>query len=288
MRRTSKPTETATPPSYAPARFSMVPDRRAAAAELRQTRQDLEAAAAAEAFVLYYQTRIKLPSRQTCGAEALIRWPQRRRGLIPPATFLPLAEECGAIMRIGAWALRTACAEAQTWPGETVSVNVSARQIAEGAVLGQVADALERTGLPPESLVIELAETMLANLNLDGLLTLSAIRDLGAGVAVDNFGSGLASLSVLRRLPLTALNLDRSLVRDLPTSREDAALVRAVIAAGHALGLTVVAEGVETEAQRAFLAENGCDEAQGFLFSHPVPAEQLNRARALRPALELV
>jgi EAL domain-containing protein (putative c-di-GMP-specific phosphodiesterase class I) len=287
MRRTSKAIGTGASSMHGPARFRVAPDRRAAAAELRQTRQDLEAAASAEAFVLYYQPRVRLQSRQPSGAEALIRWPQRRRGLIPPTAFLPLAEESGAILRIGAWALRTACADARAWQDEPVSVNISARQIAEGAVLGHLADALERTGLPPESLVVELTETMLANMSLDGLLTLSAIRDLGVGIAVDDFGSGLASLSVLRRLPLTALKLDRSLVRDLPAGREDAAVVRAIIAASHALGLSVIAEGIETEAQRSFLADIGCDEGQGFLFGQPVPAEQLNQTRAARPQLRL-
>ena len=132
---------------------------------------------------------------------------------------------------IGAWALRTACAVALEWPGETVSVNVSARQFAEGAVLRHIASALDESGLQPESLVIELSETMLVDIDPDAVLTLSAIRDLGVGIAVDNFGFGLGSLSVLRRLPLTALKLDRCLVRALPDDREDAALVRAVVAA---------------------------------------------------------
>ncbi len=261
-----------------PSRFCLEPGRRAEASERRRLRHELDAATASAAFVLHYQPRLCLASGAQTGAEALIRWPHRKRGLISPAAFIPLAEEHGQITAIGGWALTAACVEARDWAAGVVSVNVSARQLSEGALLGQVAAALEASALPPERLELELTETMLVDVSLDTLLTLSAIRDLGVGLALDDFGTGFASLAMLKRLPLTVMKLDRSLVRDLPADREDAAIVRAVIATGHALGLCVVGEGIEAESQRAFLSGSGCDEGQGYLFSHPLPAGQL-RAR---------
>ncbi len=244
-------------------------------AQRRRLRAELEAATQAGAFSLHYQQRLCLRSGTPNGAEALMRWPHRRRGMVPPAAFIAAAEEGGQINRLGGWALHAACAEAALWERGVVSVNVSARQLAGGVLLAQIADALELSGLPPERLEIELTESLLVEVDTDTLLTLSAIRDAGVGLALDDFGTGYASLSMLKRLPLTVMKLDRSLVRDLPAEREDATIVRAVIETGHALGLTVVAEGIETEAQRAFLSASGCDEGQGFLFAAPVPAERI-------------
>lgn len=268
--------QAAAPPE--PSRFRLAPDRRAEATERRRLRQELDAATAASGFVLHYQPRLSLASGRPSGAEALLRWPHRKRGLIPPAAFIPVAEEYGQITAIGGWALTAACVEAQGWPAGVVSVNVSARQLLEGALLSQVAAALDASRLAPERLELELTETMLVEVSVDTLLTLSAIRDLGVGLALDDFGTGFASLAMLKRLPLTVMKLDRSLIRELPDDREDAAIVRAVIATGHALDLCVVAEGIETERQRAFLSGSGCDEGQGYLFSHPLPVAEL-RAR---------
>lgn len=234
-------------------------------------------------FLLHYQPRIELSSGLVSCSEALIRWPDRRRGMIPPGEFIPVAERSDLINGIGAWVLHEACAEAMRWAGGRVSVNVSARQLQSGVLPGQLASALEQSGLAPERLELELIESMLVDNSMDTLLTLSAIRDLGVGLALDDFGTGYASLSMLKRLPLTVMKLDRSLVRELPANREDAAIVRAVIETGHAIGLTVVAEGIETEAQRAFLSGIGCDQGQGYLFSRPVPAEQV-RIHMSRPA----
>jgi hypothetical protein len=257
-------------------RFRLAPDSRAEAAQRRRLQRDLEAATRENAFVLHYQPRLSLTTGETTGAEALIRWPHRKRGLVPPNAFIPLAERAGLITEIGGWVVRTASTAAAAWPVDwTVSVNVSARQLSEGALLQQIATALAESGLPPDRLELELTESMLVDVSLDTLLTLSAIRDLGVGIALDDFGTGFASLAMLKRLPLTVMKLDRSLVRDLPADREDAAIVRAVVQTGHALGLFVVAEGIETEAQRAFLSAIGCDEGQGFLFSHPVPETEL-------------
>ncbi len=260
----------------APTRFRLHARRDAAAAERRRLERDLATALQRGAFLLHYQPRVVLATGAAIAAEALLRWPHRKQGMIPPAMFIPLAERSGQIIAIGEWVLRAACQQAAGWPPSwSLSVNVSPRQLEGGALLGQVSTALETSGLAPERLELELTESLLVDVDTDTLLLLSAVRDLGVGLALDDFGTGYASLAVLKRLPLTVMKLDRSLVRDLPADREDAAIVRAVIATGHALGLTVVAEGIESEAQRAFLAGSGCDEGQGYLFSQPVPPERL-------------
>jgi EAL domain-containing protein (putative c-di-GMP-specific phosphodiesterase class I) len=220
----------------------------------------------------------------------LIRWSHRRRSLVSPGFFIPMAEQNGLIVPIGAFVLRTACAEAMRWSDQeaVVSVNVSARQLADKALLGQVAAALEQSGLRPERLELELTESMLLHVDSDTLFALSALRDLGIGLALDDFGTGFASLGMLRRLPLTAMKLDRSLIRDLPNDREDVAIARAAVQTGHAMGLRVVAEGVEAEAQRDFLISIGCDECQGYLFARPMPGEDLRallNAQPRRPTL---
>ncbi len=256
------------------------PDGKAEANMRRRMEQDLRQAVAQEAFTLHFQPRFSCRDGHPVGAEALIRWTHRRRGLVSPAYFIPLAEQNGLIVKIGAFSLRTACMEAAKWADtqSVVSVNVSSRQLAERALLTQVATALEESGLEPERLELELTESMLLHVDADTLFGLSALRDLGVGLALDDFGTGFASLGMLRRLPLTAMKIDRSLVRDLPDDREDVAIARAAIQTGHAMGLRVVAEGVETEAQRDFLTAIGCDEGQGYLFARPLPAEEF-RAR---------
>ena len=154
-------------------------------------------------------------------------------------------------------------------------MNVSARQLQDGVLLAQVAQALHHSGLSPDRLELELTESLLVDAGEETFFTLSALRDLGVGLALDDFGTGFASLAMLKRLPLTVMKLDRSLVREVPHDREDTAIVRAVADTGRALGLTVVAEGIETEAQRDFLAGIGCDQGQGFLFSRPVAPARL-------------
>lgn len=261
--------------------------RAAASATAPRLQRDLAAAVVNEAFVLHYQPRLALDTGRQVGAEALIRWPDRRGGLIVPSVFLPMAERLGLMSEVGGWVLRTACAEATHWPGGcAVSVNISARQLADGVLLTQIATALEQSGLNPELLEIELTEAMLIDLSVDTLLTLSAVRDLGVGVALDDFGTGFASFAILKRLPLTSMKLDHSLIRGLPGDRQDAAVTRAIIATGHALDLIVVAEGVETEGQHVLLRDGGCDEAQGFLLSHPLPASAIRARLASESAFD--
>ena len=251
-------------------------DRRAEQAERRRLLHDLREAIARESFVLHFQPRLSLATGLAHGAEALLRLPHRRRGIISPGAFIPLAERTGLINDIGGWVLRTACREAATWPSRiTVSINVSPRQLHDRVLIGQVARALDQSGLAADRLELELTESMLIDFDEDVLFTLSAFRDLGVGLALDDFGIGFASLATLRKLPLTVMKLDRSLVRGLPDDPEDAAIVRAVTATGHALGLTVVGEGIETKAQRDFLAAIGTDQGQGYLFGRPVPTAEL-------------
>lgn len=270
-------------------RLPMLVSQRAEAQERRRLEQELRQAAVSGGFVLHYQPRLCLRTGRITAAEALLRWPHRKRGAVPPAVFIPVAERTTLINVIGEWVLRTGCLEALSWPAATpaadaepaetgapvLAVNVSGRQIAGGVLLGQIAGALLESGLPPERLELDLTEEVLGSLSTDGLFALSALRDLGVGLALDDFGSFHASLQLLCRLPLTVLKLERSLIRSLPHDQEDAAIVRAASDIGRTLGMRIVAMGVETTAQRDFLADIGCAEGQGFLFSPAVPPETL-------------
>ena len=253
-------------------RFRETLSARRLGAERRRREQELRQAIGGRELVLHYQPLVSLSSGRICGAEALVRWPHRRRGLVPAADFVPMAEQAGMMGEIGGWALAEACAAAAAWPVQIpVAVAVSVRQLDDDAMLDQVANALAASALPPERLELELAEESLASCQTETLLSLAALRDLGVGLALDEFGAGTASLSLLKRLPLTTLKLGGAMLRDLPRSREDAAIVRAVVEAGHALDFVVVAAGVETDAQRAFLTSIGCDAGQGALFGTPSP-----------------
>lgn len=250
--------------------YRLTPNVRAEAAERRRMARDLGVAMRDGTLLLQFQPRLALNTGRALGAQALIRWPHRKRGLVPPAVFLRSAEQSGQMEALGIWALTAACRAANRWPAPLgVSLAVPLGRIATGTLPAQVAAALEASGLAPERLEISLGEAVLHDIDGDGFLILSAIRDLGVGVALDDFGGALASLAMLRRLPLTAMKLDRSLMRGLPASREDAAFVRAAIDVSRALGLASLADGVDTEPQRAFLAGAGCEQGQGHLFGAP-------------------
>jgi EAL domain-containing protein (putative c-di-GMP-specific phosphodiesterase class I) len=262
-------------------RLTVRPDRLIAAgdlasdaAERRRLEHDLRQSLAQDGFELHYQPRIGLGAGVAVGAEALLRWRRRFHASAPPALLLPLVERSGLATHLGGWVLRRASAEAASWPGNAiVSVNIFPHHLAGGAVLDDVAAALDASGLPPERLELEFSERALLDPGFEVPLILAALLDIGVGIALDGFGAGHASLAVPLRLPLSAIKLDRLLIRSVPYAAEDAAIVRALIELAHALGLKVVAMGLESPAQRSFLAGAGCDEAQGCLVSEAMALE---------------
>lgn len=233
-------------------------------------------------FALHYQPKISLTTGSITGAEALIRWTHPTRGLVPPADFIPIAEDCRLILPISKWVLREACAQAQTWveaglPVATMAVNVSAIAFQEESFLADLFALLDETGLDPRSLELELTEGILMKHAESVTSILQTLRERGVQVTIDDFGTGYSSLSYLRKFPVDALKIDQSFVRQISTDGDDTAIVTAVISMARNLKLRVIAEGVETLEQIAFLQAHECDEAQGFYFSPPVPPEEFAR-----------
>jgi EAL domain-containing protein (putative c-di-GMP-specific phosphodiesterase class I) len=226
----------------------------------RRLRPDLRQAVADQALVLAFQARRGLADHIVTGAEAQLRWPSRHHGVVQASVFLPIAAECGLTRAIMAWTLHAACRAAADWPEGVVSVPIPARLAQDGTLLTLVADALTQTGLPPSRLEIALPDPGPDDAT-ETLLALSALRDLGLGVALDGFGRDGACLMTLKHLPLTAVKLDRAMLRDVPDDRAAAAMIETAIDYAHALDITVVAAAVETEAQRHFLRQAGCDAA---------------------------
>jgi diguanylate cyclase (GGDEF)-like protein/PAS domain S-box-containing protein len=231
-------------------------------------------------FVLYFQPEVILPSRAIVGAEALVRWQHPQRGLLPPDAFIPLAEDTRLIIPMGEWILREACTQAAKFPSGPagrwfVAVNLSARQFRRGALVRTVEAALEASGLPADRLELEITESVAMGDIQEAIATLQRLREMGVRVVLDDFGTGHSSLAYLKNLPLDAIKIDRAFVAAIPGSNADASLVLAILEMARGLSLRVVAEGVETEEQLAFLMANGCRQAQGFLFGRPVPASRL-------------
>ncbi len=231
-------------------------------------------------FALHYQPKIDLAGDRVIGVEALVRWRHPELGNIPPNTFIPIAEETGLIGRISEWVLRTACLQAAEWrqqalPRLRMAVNVSARQFAQGGLTEQVKAVLEETGLEPDLLELELTESMVMHNTDRAIKIMAELRGLGAHLSIDDFGTGYSSLGYLKRFPIDSVKIDRSFVRDVPASPDDAALSKAIIDMAHTLRLRAVAEGVETAAQVEFLRRHGCDEVQGYYFGKPMPAAEL-------------
>lgn len=230
-------------------------------------------------FTLHYQPKLAVASGLVVGVEALVRWQHPTRGLVSPNDFIPLAEELGLIVPLGAWVLREACAQNRTWqdaglPKLKMGVNLSAAQFRQGNLPETIAAALAETGLDADSLELELTESMLMH-DADGAtLVLERLCSMGVWLSIDDFGTGYSSLSYLKRFHLDTLKIDRSFVRDLSVDADDAAIVRSIIVLAHSLRLNVIAEGVETADQLAFLRMLGCDEFQGYHASRPVPADQ--------------
>jgi diguanylate cyclase (GGDEF)-like protein len=253
------------------------------------TERALRLAIEREEFRVHFQPEVAVETGAIVGLEALVRWEHPERGLLAPDEFIALAEETGLIVPIGTWVLRESCRLAQGWQaarasGEplVVRVNVSARQLAHGDLIPIVADALERTGMEPSHLCLEVTESVLVEDPDASARTFAALKRLGVKIAVDDFGTGYASLDYLRRFPLDCVKIDRSFVRGIPHSTEDVAIVGAVVELGHALGLSVTAEGVETSEQLGNLLTTGCDNAQGFLFSRPEDPATVERLLAER------
>jgi len=245
---------------------------------LEQERRVRDALARNELF-LEYQPEVDLATGRMTGVEALLRWHDPVGGVVTPPEFLPLAEETGTVMQIGAWALDRALADAKGWHDEghalKLSVNLSARELQQHDLAEHVARALEANGLAPQSLRVEIAEPALMSDSDAVHRTLRALRALGIEMAIDNFGTGFSSLGLVRGLPIQVVKIDRSLVSSCPSRRECAAIVQATTSMAKALGIRVVAEGVESEEQRALVASLGCDAAQGHLFSEPVDARRI-------------
>ncbi|MBX9932150.1 MAG: EAL domain-containing protein [Methylobacterium sp.] len=244
----------------------------------RNLEHELRMAFAAGQITLSYQPTHSVDDERLTGFEALLRWRHPERGFIPPSEFVPLAEESGLIGQIGEWVLRTACAEAATWPASIrLAVNLSPVQFRDGRLGAVVASALADSGLPPHRLELEITETVLLAENETNLATLHALRSLGVRIAMDDFGTGYSSLSYLRSFPFDRIKIDRSFVAELDTSPHCAAIVRAVIGLGTSLGIFIIAEGVETTRQLDRLRAEGCGEVQGFLFGKAVPADEVRR-----------
>jgi EAL domain-containing protein (putative c-di-GMP-specific phosphodiesterase class I) len=269
-------------------------------ADLRQRmRMDhaMRQALASHRFRLKYQPQVDLRTGAVVGAEALIRWRDPELGEVSPAQFIPVAEDTGFIIAIGDWVLTQAVRQAAAWRASgmvmPVSINVSALQFQQGDFVDRVANVLREHGLPPHLLELELTETILVVDADEALGRLGQLAALGVLLAIDDFGTGYSSLSYLKRFPIEKLKIDRSFVQGLPAEDSDAGIVRAIIEMSRALGLRVIAEGVETEPQRAFLLEAGCDQFQGYLYAPALDAlsfeERVRGQAALaRPRLALV
>ncbi|AVF55746.1 histidine kinase [Pseudomonas fulva] len=245
-----------------------------------QLLQDLRLAVAAGQFRLHYQPKFDAKRCQPIGAEALLRWEHPQHGLLAPDRFIGLAEKTGLIIPIGDWVLDEACRQMRLWldegiEGWRIAVNLSAIQFCHAGLLDSVARALERHALPANCLTLEITETTAMSDVEVSLTVLQQLSDRGVDLSIDDFGTGYSSLMYLKRLPANELKIDRGFVRELEDEGEDAAIVSAIVALGRALGLRIVAEGVETSSQQAFLTRLGCDSLQGYLLGRPVPAEQL-------------
>ena len=248
-----------------------------------QTMQDLRLALENHEFRLHYQPKHNAATGEVIGAEALLRWQHPRRGIVPPNEFIPLAEKSGLIVQIGEWVLNEACRQMRIWHDEghptwKVAVNLSAMQFAYDHLIELVQETLTRHRLPAHSLILEVTESTAMHDVETSLTILNRLSDLGIDISIDDFGTGYSSLLYLKRMPARELKIDRGFIRDLSDGSDDAAIVSAIIALGHSLNLHVVAEGVETEKQQAFLTALGCNSLQGFLLGKPVPPELFNVA----------
>ncbi|MEP6517291.1 EAL domain-containing response regulator [Microcoleus vaginatus] len=241
-------------------------------------------------FQVYYQPQVNIATGQVIGAEALVRWQNPDRGIISPCEFIPLAEETGLIIQIGEWVLLSACAQAASWLAAgfspfTISVNLSARQLSDPELKARIVQILETTGLEPANLELEMTESALVENATVAGATLNQLKALGIRIAIDDFGTGYATLGYLKQFAFDSLKIDRIFVRNANEDTQNAAITTAVILLGHSLNMTVIAEGVETEAELDFLKQHQCDIMQGYLFSRPEPAAIIESMLVADPSL---
>src|SRR5713226_6438513 len=247
-------------------------------------------------FLLHYQPKLDLRTGAIAGVEALVRWQHPDWGMVSPAQFIPLAEETGLIVQIGEWVLKAACEQNKQWrdqgiPALRVAVNLSARQFAQKTLLSDVARTIAQSGLTPDCLELEITESLVMTNPEHATETLHKLKAMGITLSIDDFGTGYSSLAYLKRFPIDCVKIDRSFIKDIPTEADDMAITKGVIALGHSLRLKVVAEGVETVEQQDFLRSNDCDEMQGYLFSKPLPAEEVTallKSHSQKPNLNVV
>jgi EAL domain-containing protein (putative c-di-GMP-specific phosphodiesterase class I) len=269
------------------------PEMNVRAVERHQLETEMRQALDLDQFVLHYQPQADMRSGKIVGMEAQIRWQHPERGLVPPSSFIPVAEESGLIALIGRWALKTACEQNRAWqasglPALKVAVNISTRQFNDPrGFANEVTRLLNATGLDPRYLVLEMTESILLKNVDENIAVLRRLGKLGTHLAVDDFGTGYSSLAYLKQLPIDTLKIDRTFVRDIETDSDDAAIIAAIIAMAHGLDVRVTAEGVETKGQMESLRRLGCDQVQGYLLSKPLPVEEF-AAQFLAPAKKTV
>jgi EAL domain-containing protein (putative c-di-GMP-specific phosphodiesterase class I) len=240
----------------------------------------LRSALARDEFVLHYQPKMQIDSGKWTSAEALIRWNRPGHGLVPPASFIPMLEEMGLIVQVGAWVIDTACRQIRDWElsglGEIrIAVNVSSRQVREPHFVSQVSEILQERRINPTLLEFEITESTLMAHGESTNITLRSLKDLGISISIDDFGTGYSNLAYLKRFLVDTLKIDIAFIRDVTTNADDATIAIAIINMAHSLRLKVVAEGVETREQLEFLRLHGCDEIQGYLLSRPLAPEEL-------------
>ena len=253
-----------------------------AADKLEQIKTSLCGALEREEFQVYYQPQVNVQSGKIMSAEALVRWLHPEKGLISPAEFIPAAEETGFIVQLGEWVLQTACKQMQVWQNagfslQQVAVNLSPRQFHQPDLSSRVAQILAEIGLAPSSLELELTESLMVEDAKSAIATLQQLKDLGVSISIDDFGTGYSSLSYLTQYPFDVLKIDRCFISNITDGCTNAAIVKAIIEMAHSLCLEVIAEGVETEAEKDFLWRYECDAMQGYLFSPPVPAADFEK-----------
>ncbi|NWD81327.1 EAL domain-containing response regulator [Pseudomonas reactans] len=250
-------------------------DRRDLESALRQAVERNE-------FIVHYQPKVELATDQLCALEALLRWDRPGHGAVSPAVFVPVLESLGLIVAVGRWVIEAVCQQIATWQRSAigaveVSVNVSGHQLIEGDLIADIARILAQTGVAPHWLEVELTEGSLMENTQHTIASLQRLHAMGVKISIDDFGTGYSSLAYLRRFPIDTLKIDIAFIREVTSNPQDAAITRTIIELAHKLNLRVVAEGVETQAQLAFLKDAGCDQIQGYLFSRPLPVATLER-----------